>query len=96
MAQDITPTGDDFYIVYEDAKKTSYLTAFLTGINRSGKGGVREAYTIHPIANINTFSTFEAFNNGLIAVDQPAMTWNPYIEDDPAKECNQDNDGDCT
>jgi hypothetical protein len=96
MVQDITPTGDDFYIVYEDAKKTSYLIAFLTGINRSGKGGVREATVKYPLANINTFSNFEAFNNGLIAAGQPAMTWDPYIEDDPAKECNQDNDGNCT
>ena len=45
---------------------------------------------------VHFFLTFEAFNNGLIAVGQPAMTWNPYIEDDPAKQCDQDNDGDCT
>jgi len=95
-AQDITPTGDDYYIVYEDSKKTSYLIAFLTGINRSGRGGEREAFVKYPLANINTFLTFESFNAGLQAIGQPAMTWNPYLEEDPALACNElDYDGNC-
>jgi len=95
-ATDITPTGDDYYIVYEDSKKTSYVAAFLVGVNRSGRAGTREAYTKYAAANINTFSTFEAFNNGLVAVGQPALTWNPYTEEDPDTICNQDIDGNCT
>jgi hypothetical protein len=95
-ATDITPTGDDFYIVYEDSKKTSYLSSFIVGINRSGNPGTREAYTKYAAADIGTFSNLNAYNNELIELGQPILTWNPYTQQPPDTECNQDNDGNCT
>jgi len=95
-ATDITPTGDDFYIVYEDSKKTSYLSSFIVGINRSVKPGIREAYTKYATTDIGTFSNLNAYNNELIALGQPVLTWDPYTEEPPGTECNQDDNGDCT
>ena len=93
---DVIPTGNDFYIVYTDVKKDSYVTAFLIGINRTGSPGVREAFTKYAAANISTFSTLVAFNSALVDVDQPALTYDPYTQVDPDTLCNQDNDGNCT
>ena len=93
---DIIPTGDDFYIVYEDPKKTSYVTAFLIGINRTGSPGTREAFTQYAAGNISTFNNFTDFNTALLAVEQPAMTYNPYTQVDPDTVCNQDYNGNCT
>ncbi len=95
-ATDITPTGDDYYIVYEDEKKTSFLSSFLAGTNTSGKGGEREAYTKFAATNINTFSNRTTYNNELIALGQPILTWDPYTEDPPDTTCIPDNNGDCT
>jgi hypothetical protein len=98
MATDITPTGNDYYIVYEDSKKTSYVSSFLAGTNTSGKGGEREAYTSKNPLFINVFSTQRDYNEELVALGQAALvlTWDPYTEDPPDTKCNQNDDGDCT
>ena len=96
MADDITPAGKQFYIVYEDSKKDSYVTAFLSNSNTTGKGGEWVAATKYSSSQIDSFTVFEDFNVSLRNVGQPEMTWNPYEETDPSLECNPDNDNNCT
>lgn len=95
-AADLTPTGNDFYIVYEDEKKTSFLATFLAGTNpKPGVGGEREASTKYAAAQINVFSTISDYNDELESLGQPRLTWNPYTEDPPSFICNQNDEGDC-
>jgi len=96
MAADLQPTGKDFYIVYEDSKKTSFLATFLAGTNpKPGQGGEREASTKYSSEQINVFSTINDYNTELENLGQPILTWNPYTEEPPSFICNQNDDGDC-